>query len=113
MSLLLWVLLWASAPGALGASRFHERNHTGLLFLYDFTEGQVPTSPPSEIRDVSGRYLMGNLTASTSGAVVWSDTRQGMSIPIASGGVRAVTNESSERLLHDGLYGLRIKLLLR
>jgi hypothetical protein len=97
---LLWVVLWAVlVHGGLAASRFHERNHTGLLFLYDFTEGQVPTSPPSEVRDVSGRYLMGNLTASTTGAVAWSASRQGMSIPNIGGGARATSQLTTAALL--------------
>jgi hypothetical protein len=93
------VLLWAAPLGCLGASRFHERNHTGLLFLYTFDEGQQSASPPSEIRDVSGRNLMGNLTASTTGAVTWSETRQGMAIPSVAGGARASSRLTSAELL--------------
>jgi hypothetical protein len=86
-------------PGALGASRFHERNHTGLLFLYTFDEGQVPTSPPTQVRDVSGRYLMGNLSTSPTGAVTWDAARQGMTVPSTSGGSRAVSQLTSENAL--------------
>jgi hypothetical protein len=96
---LLLVALCGLVSGAAAASRFHERNHSGLLFLYTFDEGQVPTSPPSEVRDVSGRYLMGNLTASTTGAVSWSATRQGMTIPSIGGGVRATSVQSSAAVL--------------
>jgi hypothetical protein len=95
---LLLVLLVAPL-GALAASRFHERNHTGLLFLYDFTEGQVPTSPPTQARDFSGRFLMGNLTTSTTGAVSWNATRQGMTVPSIGGGVRAVSQMTSAGIL--------------
>jgi hypothetical protein len=86
-------------PGALAASRFHERNHSGLLFLYTFDDGQVPTSPPSEVRDASGRYLMGNLTTSTTGAVSWSTTRQGMTIPNVGGGTRVRSQLTSANVL--------------
>jgi hypothetical protein len=96
---LLGLLLLVAPLGALAASRFHERNHSGLLFLYAFDEGQVSPTPPSEVRDASGRYLMGNLTTSTTGAVSWSVARQGMSTPSGGGGARAVTQLSSEALL--------------
>jgi hypothetical protein len=97
--MLLGVLLCLLATGAHGASRFHERNHTGLLFLYAFDEGQVSDSLPTHIRDVSGRQLMGNLTASATGAVSWSASRQGMSIPSSGGGARAVSTMNSSMLV--------------
>lgn len=97
-----WWFVWAVAllpllrsPSALGASNFHLRNHTGALFLYAFDNGQVPTSPPSYVPDRLGLNLMGNLTTSTSGAVTWSAIQQGMSIPIATGNARAVSQSSS------------------
>jgi hypothetical protein len=96
---LLLVALCGLVSGAAAVNRFHERNHTGLLFLYAFDEGQHSVSPPSEVRDVSGRYLMGNLTTSTSGTVTWAADRQGMRIPNPSGGVRALTQLSSAALL--------------
>jgi hypothetical protein len=93
------LLLGLLAPlGALAVSRFHERNHTGLLFLYAFDEGQVPTSPPTQVRDVSGRNLMGNLTTSTTGAVSWSADRQGVSVPSIGGGARATSQLTSSSL---------------
>jgi hypothetical protein len=96
---LLALLLLVGPLGALAASRFHERNHTGLLFLYTFGEGQVPTSPPSEVHDVSGRHLMGNLTASTTGTILWSAARQGVSVPSINGGTRAVSQKTSVNLI--------------
>jgi len=59
----------------------------------------VPTSPPTEVRDVSGRNLMGNLTTSTTGAVSWNDAQQGMTMPSISGGSRAVSEKASGDLL--------------
>lgn len=101
----MYVSLWALAllsllrsPFAFGASNFHLRNHTGLLFLYDFTEGQKSEAVPTEARDITGRYLMGNLTTSPT-TVSWSASRQGMSIPSVSGGVRAESQVSSAALL--------------
>jgi len=86
-------------PGGLAASRFHERNHTGLLWGYGFTEGQVSSSPPSQVVDFSGRNLLGNLTMSTSNNIVWDPQRQGFSIPSDAGGVRATSQPSSAAIL--------------
>jgi hypothetical protein len=96
---LLGLLLLVAPLGALAASRFHERNHSGLLFLYAFDEGQQSASPPSHVRDVSGQNLMGDLTVSTTGAVTWSATRQGMTVPSGSGGPRAVSQSTSAGVL--------------
>jgi hypothetical protein len=108
---LLLVLLVAPL-GALAASRFHERDHTGLLFLYDFTEGQVPTSPPTQARDFSGRFLMGNLTTSTTGAVSWSANRQGVSVPSIGGGARVESQLTSAGVLAALTSEFSIELFL-
>lgn len=85
---------------ALAGSRFHERNHTGLLFLYGFDEGQrSPTSLPTLARDYSGKFLMGNLTTSTSGSITWNTTRQGFRVPSISGSTRAVSQLTSSAVL--------------
>jgi len=110
--LLALAALLVGLQGALSVSRFHERNHTGLLFLYAFDEGQVPTSPPSEVRDASGRYLMGNLTASTTGAVAWSVERQGFDVPNVGGGARAISQSSSEALISRLTNEFSIELFL-
>lgn len=86
------------SPWVEGASNFHLRNHTGLLFRYDFTEGQTSTSNPSKVRDATKRFLLGNLSTSPT-AVSWSETQQGMSIPSPSGGVRAESELTTENLL--------------
>lgn len=94
----LALLLTLRSPLAQGASNFHLRNHTGLLFLYDFTEGQRSEAVPTNARDITGRYLMGNLTTSPT-AVSWSASQQGMRIPSPAGGVRAESLETSAALL--------------
>ena len=82
----------------LGVSRFNERNHTGLLLLYGFDDGQLSsTSHPPQARDFSGRYLMGNLTTSAT-AVSWNATRQGMQVPQAGGGDRAFSPLTSANI---------------
>jgi hypothetical protein len=96
---LLLVALCGLVSGAAAASRFHERNHSGLLFLYTFDEGQRSASPPSEIRDVSDLNLMGNLTTSTNGAVSWDVAQQGMRIPSIAGGARAVGQRDISAIL--------------
>lgn len=97
--LLLLAACLLAPPQVLGVSRFHERNHTGLLFLYGFDDGQVSAALPAQARDFSSRYLMGNLTTSTSGAITWSATRQGMTISSISGGVRATSQQTSASVL--------------
>lgn len=87
------------SPLVSGASNFHLRNHTGLLFLYGFGEGQLSTTAPSETRDLSGLNLLGNLTTSTSGDVTWSALRQGITIPGSSGGVRGVSQLPSGNVI--------------
>mgnify|MGYP001594127019 CR=1 FL=1 len=98
-ALLVLILMLAAPPSVLGVSRFHERNHTGLLFLYGFDDGQLTTTAPTHVRDLSGRYLMGNLTTSTTGAVTWSAARQGMTIPSIAGGSRATSQLTSAGVL--------------
>lgn len=96
--LLVLLTLLLRSPHALGASNFHLRNHTGLLFLYAFDEAQTLSSSPTYVRDRTGRGLMGNLTTSQA-TVSWSQERQGMRIPSISGGVRAESERSSASLL--------------
>jgi hypothetical protein len=97
---LLWVVLWAVlVPGGLAASRFHERNHTGLIWGVDLTEGQRSPTPPAFAQDVTGNGYLGNLSMSRGGDVVWDVARQGFSTPSSAGGVRAVSQLPSESLL--------------
>jgi hypothetical protein len=94
---LLLILLFIQ--GALAASRFHERNDSGLLFMYTFDEGQQSTTPPSKIRDISGRGLLGDLTSATNGDVNWDPARQGATFPSPYGGVRMVSERNTSDLL--------------
>lgn len=96
---LLALLSLFDPPGARAGNRFHERNHTGLLFLYGFDEGQRTSSIPTQARDYSNKYLMGNLTTSTTGSILWNSTRQGFRVPSISGSTRAVSQLSSEAVL--------------
>ena len=98
--LLLLLPLLLRSPQALGASNFHLRNHTGLLFLYGFGEGQRSEALPTETRDLSGMNLLGNLMTSTSGSIAWSAQRQGISVPGPSGGMRAISSKNTTELLN-------------
>jgi len=93
----MWALLvlLVCLPGAFGASRFHERNNTGLLWAFDMTAGQLSDSPPAFVPDFTGRGLLGNLTTATNGAIQWNPTRQGFRIPTTAGGPRAVSQLTS------------------
>lgn len=92
------VLLWVPTL-VLAGNRFHERNHTGLLVLYGFDDGQRSSNlHPTSARDFTGRDILGNLTMSTS-AVAWSSERAGFSIPQPGGGERAVSQKSTSDLL--------------
>lgn len=94
----LLLCLWLACVSAVaGANNFHQRNHTGLLFLYTFGEGQLSDTAPSWAVDVSGRGLLGNLT--TTNFVSWSSSRQGISVPSSSGGARAQSQRTSSSLL--------------
>jgi len=85
--------------GVLSASRFHERNHMGLLFLYDFTEGQLAPPLPTEAQDATGRNLLGPMSLSTTNVLAWSPTQQGVSVTRTTGGERAVSQKNSSALL--------------
>jgi hypothetical protein len=93
-------LLCALVPVVRGANVFGTRNHTGLLFMYVFDEGQQSADAPSIVRDVSGKNLMGDLITSTTGSVAWNAARQGMQAPNSSApGFRAVSQNTSAGVL--------------
>lgn len=96
--LLLVLLILFDPPWAWAGSRFHERNHTGLLALYGFDDGQLSANlHPTSARDYTGMGLLGNLTTSTS-AIVWNADRAGFTIPSAQGGFRAISQLSSSAI---------------
>jgi len=97
----MWALLalLVCLPGALGVSRFHERNNTGLLWAFDMTAGQLSDSPPAFVPDFTGRGLLGNLTTATNGAIQWDPARQGFSVSGVAGGDRAVSQLTSAAVL--------------
>lgn len=115
---MFWLLVCAltlllRSPTGEAASNFHLRNHTGLLFLYGFTEGQATATIPSHVEDITGRYLLGNLTTSTVGAVSWSSERQGMQVPSRFGGVRAESELDSDLVLSELSSEFTLELFLQ
>lgn len=110
---LLALLSTLRSPFASGASNFHKRDQSGLLLLYDFREGQQFEEPPPYIRDSTGRNLLGNLTTSTSGAVDWSASQQGMSVPSPSGGTRAESQLPVAPLLAEVASNFSIEFFFR
>lgn len=100
---MLWFLallpLLLRSPLAEAGNRFHERNHTGLLVLYGFDDGQRSADlHPTSARDYTGRGLLGNLTTSST-SVAWDATQQGLRVPGPSGSTRAVSQQTSASLL--------------
>lgn len=92
------VVLFGVVTGVLGASRFHERNHTGLLALYGFDDGQRSVDlKPTTARDYTGLGLLGDLIVSTT-AVEWSANRAGFSVGTV-GGNRMVSEKTSRDLV--------------
>lgn len=82
-------------------NRFHERNHTGLLVLYGFDDGQRSSDlHPTSARDYTGLGLLGNLTTSTT-TISWSAVRAGFSVPSGNGGDRAVSQKHTTDLLQQ------------
>lgn len=95
----LFLLLLPSV--ALGGNRFHERNHAGLLALYGFDDGQRDANlRPTHARDYTGRYLLGNLTTSTS-TITWNRDRAGFTVPSDFGGQRVVSERNSSDLVRQ------------
>lgn len=99
-------------PWVWAGSRFHERNHTGLLALYGFDDGQRSVDlHPTSARDYTGRYLMGNLSTSTS-TISWSATRAGFTVVSPRGGPRVVSQQTSEALLAQLTAEVSIELFI-
>jgi len=94
-----WVTMWpllallVCLPGALGVSRFHERNMSSVIAMYTFQEGQLSETPPTHVRDLGGRGL-GDLMVSTRD-VTWSASQQGMMVPSIAGNTRAISSWTS------------------
>lgn len=108
--LLLVLLVLFDPPWAWAGSRFHERNHTGLLALYGFDDGQrSETLQPTTARDYTGRGLLGELDTSPT-TLTWTANRIGFTSQSASGGVRAVSQKNTTRLL--GLLGSEFSIEL-
>lgn len=99
LALLLFLLALFDPTRGWAGNRFHERNHTGLLTLFGFDDGQRSSDlHPTSARDYTGLGLLGNLTTSTS-AIVWSADRAGFTVPASSGGSRVTSMQSSNDVL--------------
>lgn len=97
---------------ALAGSRFHERNHTGLLALFGFDDGQRSADlHPTTARDYTGLGLLGNLTTSTS-AIAWTADRAGFTIPSDGGGSRATSQLSTASLIQSLTDEFSIEMFL-
>lgn len=99
--LFAFVLLVVWAAPSVAVSNFHQRNTSGLLFLYGFQEGQQSTELPTRVRDLTGLNLLGDLLVSTTGAVAWSAEQQGMTIPSVYGGSRAMSEKKSDAVIAE------------
>lgn len=105
---LLFDPLWVRA-----GNRFHERNHSGLLALYGFDDGQLATNLlPTTARDYTGLGYLGNLTTSTS-TITWQADRAGFAIPSRHGGFRAVSQQSTLGLLQHIQSEFTIEFFLK
>ena len=95
LALLLLLLSLFDPQWGWAGNRFHERNHTGLLVLYGFDDGQRSIDlHPTTARDYTGLGLLGNLTTSTS-AIAWNADRAGFTMPFGEGGgSRAVSQRT-------------------
>lgn len=99
LALLLFLLALFDPSRGWAGNRFHERNHTGLLVLYGFDDGQRSSDlHPTSARDYTGLGLLGNLTTSTT-TISWNASRAGFNVPSASGGFRAVSQRTTAELL--------------
>lgn len=99
LALLLLLLSLFDPQWGLAGSRFHERNHVGLLALYGFDDGQRSTDlHPEEARDYTGLNLLGSVTASKT-SIRWNASRAGFEVPSTNGGERMVSTATSESLV--------------
>lgn len=99
--MLVWlVLLTLFDPlRAQAGNLFHRRNHTGLLTLFGFDDGQHSIDlRPLQARDYTGLNLLGNLTTSST-TTSWSASQVGISFPYTVGGNRAISQETTAGIL--------------